>query len=120
MAQISINDEYIINGKLTVRRVLTDDNEVVVVGTLATHFYFEEIKKIETYRYAVTGVEVREEVFGSDDHNILYNFKAKAIDNKYGMSNLSSDLIKAIEDKMYNPDGFALDSNLNLEVKENE
>ena len=51
MAKISVNDEFIVNGVLTVKRYITEDNEIAIAGTFACHYYFEEIKKLETFRY---------------------------------------------------------------------
>lgn len=106
MAKISVNDEFIVNGVLTVKRYITEDNEIAIAGTFACHYYFEEIKKLETFRYSITGVEVKEEIFESDNFDIIYNFNAKAIDNKQGLSNLTNEEISKIEEEIYGKDGY--------------
>lgn len=112
MARISVNDEYIVNGKLTVRRFLDEEGRLITTGTFATHYYVEEINKLETYRYTITGIEIQEEVFGSDDFDIVYSFVADNIDIRNGMSNLSNEEIRAIENSIYNKEGYLLGSNL--------
>lgn len=112
MAQISINDEHIVNGRLTVRRFKDENDEIKIVGTLATHCYFEEILKIETFRYSINDIEVVEEVFASDDYDIVYNFTAKEINNKCGLSDLNNSIIKKIEEKMYGNQGYVINTDL--------
>lgn len=106
MAKISVNDEFVVNGVLTVKRFITDEDEIVIAGTFACHYYFEEITKLETFRYSITGVEVKEEIFEADNFDIIYNFNAKAIDNKQGLSNLSNEEIIKIEEDIYGNDGY--------------
>lgn len=117
MAQISVNDEYIINGKLTVQRSLTDEGDVTIIGSFATHYYFEEIKSLETFRYSIREIEVREETFGSDDFDIAYSFIAKSFDVKNDMSNLTIEEIGEIESKVYDEEGYVIGSNMSTEVK---
>lgn len=117
MAKLSINEDFIIKGKITVRRYLDGEGNINIVGALATHYYFEEIKNIETYRYEIKGVEVLEEVFGSDDFDIVYNFKAKSLIVKNSFSNLSEEEIKNIEDNIYDEDYYLLDSSLSKEYR---
>lgn len=121
MAKISVNDEYVVNGKLTISRVLNMDNEIVISGTFASHYYFEEINTLTTYRYEIKGIEVREELFGSDDFDIVYNFTAKEFDVRDGaMTNLTDKEIDAIEVDMYNEKGYLLDSNMKVVGEDNE
>lgn len=117
MAQISVNDEYVINGRLTVKRFKDINGNIKIEGTLATHCYFEEILKLETFRYSIMGIEVIEEVFGSDDYDIVYNFIAKELDNRYGISDLNNDVIKEIEKEMYGKQGFVLGTDLERNMK---
>lgn len=112
MAQVSINDEYVVNGRLTVRRFKDENNEIKIVGTLATHYYIEEILKLETFRYSIEGIEVAEEVFGSDDFDIVYNFTADSLDIKYGISDLNNELINNIEKSIYGKQGYTLNTEL--------
>lgn len=118
MAKVSVNDEFVVSGRITVKRFVNESGEVVVAGSFACHYYFEEIKKLETYRYSITDVEVVEEIFGSDDFDIVYNFEAKAIDNKDGVSNLNNELIAKIEKEIYGKDGYVLGTILEKEAKE--
>lgn len=117
MAQISVNDEYIVNGRLTVRRFKDEDDNIKIVGTFATHCYFEEILKLETFRYSVSDIEVVEEIFASDDYDIVYNFTAKHIENKHGLSDLNNKIIKEIEDKMYGEQGYVIDTDLERSMR---
>lgn len=81
MAQIKINTEIFVNGKCSITRVPDpteiDEFNTSVFGILSTHPYFEEIHTIETERYLLTGVEVQQEDFGSNDYNIKYTFTAE-------------------------------------------
>lgn len=119
MARISVNDEYIVNGKLTVSRSL-NNNEIVINGTFASHYYFEEIKSLTTYRYEIKNIEVVEELFGSDDFDIVYNFTAKDFDVRDGMTNLTDKKIDEIESKIYDEQGYLLNSNMRVEGESNE
>lgn len=78
MAQIKINKEVFINGRLSVSRAKdeSNNNEIIVVGILSTHDYLEEINTIESERLFLDGVDVYQEDFGSNDYNIKYSFKA--------------------------------------------
>ena len=81
MAQIKINTEIFVNGKCSITRVsdptVVDEFNTSTVGILSTHPYFEDIHTIETERYLLTGVEVQQEDFGSNDYNIKYTFTAE-------------------------------------------
>ena len=78
MAQIKINTEIFVNGKCSITRVSdpteVDEFNTSTVGILSTHPYFEDIHTIETERYLLTGVEVQQEDFGSNEYNIKYTF----------------------------------------------
>jgi hypothetical protein len=75
------------------------------MGILSTHRYFEEISQIETRRYVLKGVEVFQEDFGSDDHQIAYSFTAKELIVKgideNNESLFSYEEIKKIESELY-------------------
>lgn len=81
MAQIKINTEIFVNGKCSITRISdpteVDEFNTSTVGILSTHPYFEDIHTIETERYLLTGVEVQQEDFGSNDYNIKYTFTAE-------------------------------------------
>ena len=81
MAQIKINTEIFVNGKCSITRISdpteVDEFNTSTVGILSTHPYFDDIHTIETERYLLTGVEVQQEDFGSNDYNIKYTFTAE-------------------------------------------
>lgn len=114
MARVSINDEYIVNGKITIRRFFNEEGELVTEGTFATHYYVEEINKLETYRYSITGIDVKEEIFGSDDFDIVYSFIADNINIKGDMSNLTNEAIDEIEKNIYDSEGYLLKSSMDI------
>ena len=120
MAKISVNGEFVVNGKLTVNRFLDANKNIVVEGVFATHYYFEEITSLESLRYELTGIEVVSEIFGSDDFDIVYNFKADNLDVKNGYTNLSVEDINKFENLIYKEDGFLKESFLEIGGKENE
>lgn len=120
MAQISINDEIIVNGKLTVKRFYDENKEVKIIGTFATHLYFEEIKTLTTYRYRILEVEVVEEIFASDDYDIVYSFIANSLENVHGATNLSNEQMEAIENNIYGVEGYLLSTDLEIEVRKLE
>lgn len=106
MAKISVNNEYLVNGILKVRRYKNEEGEIIVEGSFACHYYFEEITSLNSYRYFVSGIEVVEEVFGADDYDIVYNFIAEDINNKFGMSHLSPEEVEIIEGGIYGKEGY--------------
>ena len=112
MAKLIVNKELELNGKITVKRTL-EDGELVIIGSLATHYYLEEIISLETDRFIIDKIEVFEEVFGSDDFDILYNFKAKILKVK-GISNLSVEELKKIENIIYKSNGIVKNSTLDF------
>lgn len=114
MAKIIVNEEISLNGRVTVKRELNDENKLLIYGSLATHFYLEEIKSIKTERFILSGVEVYEEVFATDDFDILYNFKARSLKIN-GISNLEINEIKEIEKKIYNSNNYLLNSSMDVE-----
>lgn len=75
MAKLIINDTLAVNGKVTFSRTVNKDKTgFVVQGVLLTHLYFDDIKSIQTKRFSLTGIEVFQEGFGSDDYDIAYYF----------------------------------------------
>lgn len=117
MAKVSVNDEYVINGGFTIRRYINEEGDVKVTGTFSSHFYFEEITSLENYRYRIEGIEVIEEVFGSDDFNITYNFIANELMIPNDLSNLSTEQIQEIEKDFYDEEGYLLGSNISDSLK---
>jgi hypothetical protein len=104
MAEIIVNDEKIVNGRMTITRSLDISKNppvLTIVGQLETHRYFEEITILESARYRVEGITVVQESFGSDDFNIVYTFAANSLEVINGETNLSDDEIKAKEDEIY-------------------
>lgn len=80
------------------------EKEIVVKGQMTTHRYFEEIEELETNRYIISGITVYNEVFGSEDFKILYNFIATSYTIKGGETNLTEELIKSLEAKEFDND----------------
>ena len=72
MAKLIVNNKFELNGKITVRRTLENES-LIIVGSLATHYYLEEITSLETDRFIIDKIEVFEEVFGSDDFDSYEN-----------------------------------------------
>lgn len=108
MAQLKITTKdrkaIKVNGNVTFEAELIEVNEeerIQITGKMMTHKYIEEIEKIETHRYILTGIEVWRETFGSDDFNILYEFVANDYIVKNGLTNLGNDLIEEIEASIY-------------------
>ena len=110
MAKIIINNEVRANGKLSATRSLNEEkNGFIVSGVFASHLYYESIKTLESERFALSGVEVYQEAFGSDDYDILYYFTAKKLILKDHIEDgigyiLYSDEMRMIEEEMYKND----------------
>lgn len=117
MAQIKINTETFVNGKCSITRV-SDPTEVDkfntrTVGILSTHPYFEDIHTIETERYLLTGVEVQQEDFGSNDYNIKYSFTAEDLIIKDDY--VPEECKYLIENEMYSDEDDELFHSFNFE-----
>lgn len=90
MAKIYINyqnkrlREYIVNGKFTVsaERVAdeTGQDQINYRGSFVCHDYIPEIDSLKNDRFSITGIDVIQEVYGSDDYNILYEFVAHNVE----------------------------------------
>lgn len=97
--------QYKVNGQITFSDQLIEleDNKrgIYISGKMTTHLYIDNIDKIETHRYILTGVNVIRETFGSNDFDILYEFEAKDFIVKNGVTNLSNELIDSIEREIY-------------------
>lgn len=110
MAKIILNDEFEVNGKLSISRTLNEQGDgFIVTGTFATHLYIEDIHTLESPRYKVYGVEVFQEMFGSDDYDIVYNFQATILKIKGAIKDgigfiLYPKEMEAIEEEMYKND----------------
>lgn len=107
MANIIINNRVSANGNLSVARTLNETKDgFIITGVFASHLYYEDIKSLESNRFKVSGVQVYQESFGSDDYNILYHFVADKFILKDTMQDgigfiLYGDEMKMIEDEMY-------------------
>lgn len=112
MAKIGVNNKDLVLGKISVRRFIDEDDKLIIQGSFATHSYFEEIKSLETYRFSITDVEVLEEVFGSDDYDIIYNFSAKKLDIKNQGVVYDENEHEQIEKNLYDDNGYLIKSNL--------
>lgn len=99
------NKEHLIKGRLTFRVEKVEDEhgnvELITRGKMTTHYYFEDIKKIETDRYVLKDIDVYAEEFASNDFDILYNFLIDDYDVKGGITNLSQEIISKIEEEEY-------------------
>ena len=107
MASILINGKKPVRGKLSVIRTLDDSGEkpkLIVQGQLSTHRYIEEIVEIKTNRLHLTGVNVYQESFGSEDFNILYTFTAEHLEIRGGESPLTGEEILQKELELYGGD----------------
>lgn len=110
MANIIVNNRINAKGKLSVSRTLNEErNGFIITGVFASHLYYEDIKSLETGRFKVSGVEVYQESFGSDDYDILYHFVAKKFILKDAMKDglgyiLYSKEMEMIEQEMYKND----------------
>lgn len=117
MSNITVNEKFLVNGKLSVRRALNEEGKIVVSGSLATHYYFEEIETLRTHRLVLEGIEVYEELYGSDDFDIVYNFVANSLDVINGFTFMNEKEVDVIHKKLYNELGFAKGSNLDFDIK---
>lgn len=107
MANIVINNKIYANGNLSVARSLNETKDgFIITGAFASHLYYEDIKSLESNRFKVSGVQVYQESFGSDDYNIIYHFIADkfilkdVIDDGIGYI-LYGEEIEMIENEMY-------------------
>lgn len=81
MANIVINNDLSVNGKVTFDRVPNEDRSGFnIQGIILTHLFFDEITSIETKRFKLTGIDVYQESFGSDDYNIGYYFTCENVE----------------------------------------
>lgn len=101
MARIILNDEIEIKGLLTAGRKEDEDGNMIIAGELVTHGFYEDITSIETDRYIFEDVDVTAEEFASNDFMIRYEFFAESISIKGGVSNLSEEIRKQIEDEYF-------------------
>lgn len=93
-------------GKMTFESIKREDETgdayFETVGHLAIHEYISDIDEIESARYLLQGVDVYREVFGSDDFNILYEFRLlDGLDVTIKTESLSADKIKKIKEEEY-------------------
>lgn len=107
MANIIINSRIVSKGRLSVSRTLNETKDgFIITGMFASHLYYEDIKSLESNRFKVSGVQVYEESFGSDDYNILYHFVANKFTLKDSVEDgigyiLYNEEIEQIENEMY-------------------
>jgi hypothetical protein len=83
MAKLSINEDRLTEGKITVNRMLVETEQgakIHVEGALRTKDYIEEITQIDAPRFSVKGVKVLQESFGSEDEEIVYTFVAESLE----------------------------------------
>ncbi len=69
----------------TQRQIKQEGSRVCIIentGVLQTEEYYPKIFKIACSRFALDGVEITAEHFGSDDDNYVYEFTFKKIEVK--------------------------------------
>jgi glutamine cyclotransferase len=102
------NEVIEVQGRMTfkISKVQTDNGDILIAsGQLSMHNYIEGIVGIESARYKLTNVEIVEEVFGTNDFNILYEFiLADGCDFEVKKDTLSEEAIKEIEREEYRND----------------
>lgn len=110
MAEIKVNTQKFVNGRMTIEREKLKDNNgdtfIIAKGIFTTHEYFEEINTLESERYLLQGIEVLKETFASNDYDIGYEFLVgNLIVKEDYIPNEIKELIEAIEyedeDKQY-------------------
>jgi hypothetical protein len=104
MADIIINDDRVVKGKLSFSQVLDESKDppvLTISGSLSTHRYFEDLHQIETERYLLKDVKVFSESFGSDDFNVIYTFIANGLKIKGGETPFDDDYITKTENELY-------------------
>lgn len=111
MAEIKVNTEKFVNGRLTIarekRQVSNEESQILIKGLFTTHEYFEEIHTLESERYLLQGVEVIKESFGSNDYDIGYEFLiGNLIVKEDYIPNEIKELIEAIEYENENKEYF--------------
>lgn len=91
-----------VQGKMTFESIRNEEGKLDTYGQLVTHKYIDGIDQIESSRYILKTVNVLREVFGTNDFNILYEFK---LDDGYEYyvkeETLSEEAIKKIQDEEY-------------------
>lgn len=101
-----------VKGRLTFETKLIEnengEEEILITGSMTTHRYIDDINKIESSRYILKNVKVFNEVFGSEDFNILYNFTAEEYSIKNGETNLSEEMVEELEKEIYKDDDSKL------------
>lgn len=86
MAKIIVNDNFIVNGHISLTRekveVEQDGEKLYVVkynGVFSTHLYIEDINTLEMQRMKMENVDIYREDFGSDDYNMTYHFTCTSV-----------------------------------------
>lgn len=101
-----------VKGRITFETKLIEnengEEEILITGSMTTHRYIDDIYKIESNRYILKNVKVFNEVFGSEDFDILYNFTAEEYVVKNGETNLSEEAVKKLEKEIYKDDDSKL------------
>lgn len=84
MSTIIINEIISTKGELVVSNSIAVNEEgkkfILTQGTLKIDALIDEIDMIESDRLKVSGVYVFEEVFSSEEDNILYKFQAESLE----------------------------------------
>lgn len=78
MKEIIINNQFLTQGQMSIRQY-KENGKVTVEGILQIEEYFDDIQSIQSDYLLVTGVDVFSEAFGTEDKDIIYNFKAEVL-----------------------------------------
>ena len=82
MSKILINDEFTIEGQFSMEAVYDIKSNPPIVnirGVLTSDKgYLPLINSLENERYRITGVNVYQETYGSEEDMIAYHFSAKS------------------------------------------
>lgn len=96
------NEEIEVQGRMTFESVRNEEGGLSTYGQLVTHKYIDGIDKIESSRYILKTVNVIREVFGTNDFNILYEFRLDDGFEYYVKEDtLTDEEIKKIQDEEY-------------------
>ena len=86
MSKILLNDKQYIDGEFSFDvsyDVSVNPPLMQINGVLSSkNGYLPEIFSLENERYAITGINVYQESFGSEEDTMVYHFEAKA----YGLA----------------------------------
>ena len=95
MYEITIN-EFIKTKGLISFTISKKDGQLVGEGVLKTHLYIDEIDTLECYNFALAGIDVYSESFGSTDPCIVYQFTFTSFDTYYELNDYTDEELDMI------------------------